>query len=247
MTIARRLVLALVVVVVSSQAALAQTADGIIEKSIAAMGGKAAFDKIKTRVMAGSISLSTPAGDLPGTIEVVNALPNKTRTVIKADLSAFGAGPLVIDQRFDGEAGHVSNTLQGDNAMTGNQLDNARNNGFPHLYLSYKALGIKATLQPKETIAGREAHVILFEPPKGSSLKQYIDAQTLLPFRMVMKITSPETGEFEQTTDASDYRDVDGVKIPFKLVTSSAVQNYTIELTKVEHNTAVDDKQFVKP
>ncbi len=247
MTIARRLALALVLVVASAPASWAQTVDELLDKSIAAMGGRAAFEKIKTRVMTGTISLSTPAGDIPGTIEVVNALPNKARTVIKADLSAFGAGPLVIDQRFDGQAGHVSNTLQGDTAMTGNQLDNMRNSGFPHLYLTYKALGIKATLQGKEKVADREAYVINFEPAAGSVMKQYIDAQTMMPFRLVMKVSAPQVGEFEQTTDATDFRDVDGIKIPFKLATSSSAQSYTVELSKVEHNGPVDDKQFVKP
>ena len=36
------------------------------------------------------------------------------RTVIKADLSAFGAGQLLIDQRFDGTTGYVIDSMQGD-------------------------------------------------------------------------------------------------------------------------------------
>ena len=90
-------------VLASAQSASAQTADELIEKSIAAMGGRAAFAKVKTRSMSGTITINTPAGDIPGTIEILNARPNKARTLIKADLSAFGAGPLEIDQRFDGQ------------------------------------------------------------------------------------------------------------------------------------------------
>jgi NAD(P)-dependent dehydrogenase (short-subunit alcohol dehydrogenase family) len=51
----------------SAQTASAQTADELIEKSIAAMGGRAAFEKVKTRVMTGTITINTPGGDLPGT------------------------------------------------------------------------------------------------------------------------------------------------------------------------------------
>ncbi len=246
MRLATRLAVA-VVVLLSAHTAWAQTADEVIEKSLAALGGRAAHDKIKTRSMAGTITLSTPAGDLPGTIEILNALPNKTRTLIKADLSAFGAGPLEIDQRFDGKTGHVLNTLQGNTEMSGNQLDNMRNTGFPQIFATYKALGMKATLQPKEKVADREAYVVLFEPTAGSAIKQYIDAQSMLPIRFVMKVDAPQVGEFEQTTDLSDFREVDGVKMPFKLASSSSVQSYTVELTKVEHNTAIDEKLFVKP
>ncbi len=55
----------------------------------------------------------------------------------------------------------------------------------------------------------------------------------------------PEAGgEIEQTTDPSDYREVDGVKIPFTLVMSSPVQSLTIRIQKVEHNKPLDDAIF---
>ena len=52
--------------------------------------------------------------------------------------------------------------------------------------------------------------------------------------------------EIEQTTDLLDYREVDGVKLPFQLKATPAVQNYTIHV-KVEHNIRVDETLFSKP
>lgn len=231
-----------------AQVTHAQTADEVIEKSIAAMGGRAAFAKLKSRHMSGTIVLQTPAGDVEGTVEVSNAPPNKTRTVIKADLTALGAGQMVIDQRFDGVNGYVMDSLQGNREITGNQLDNMRNAGFPHLYTQYKSLGISAKLTGKETIAGRDAYAIAFEPTTGSVLRQFIDAETYLPVRATIKAMVPQLGtEIEQTSDISDYHDVDGVKIPFVLKVSSSVQSFTITIAKAEHNTPLDDKQFSKP
>jgi zinc protease len=240
---------ALVLMVLASpHVALSQTADEIIEKSIAAMGGRAAFDKIKTRVMSGTITLNTPGGDLPGTIEIQNARPNKTRTLIKADLTQFGAGMLEIDQRFDGQNGYQLNTLQGNREITGNQLDNMRNAAFPHPFLSYKESGFTAKLQGKEKIGTGEAYVLVMAPKTGSTIRQYVDAETLLPVRFVVTVNVPElNADIEQTTEFSAYRDVDGVKLPFKLASSSSAQNFTVDVTTVEHNVAVDDKVFVKP
>ena len=71
-TLSSRLIAA-VVALIFAQAASAQTADEIIEKSIAAIGGRAAHAKLKSRATLGTILLGTPAGEIPGTIEVLNA------------------------------------------------------------------------------------------------------------------------------------------------------------------------------
>ena len=96
-----------------AQIASAQTAEEVLEKSITAMGGRAAFEKVKTRVATGELSIGTPAGDIAGTVEMYGTAPNKQRTVIKADLSQFGAGQMVIDQRFDGTTGYAMDTHAG--------------------------------------------------------------------------------------------------------------------------------------
>src|SRR4051794_40446741 len=103
--------------------AAAQTADEIIEKHLAAMGGRTALNNIKSRSMKGTISVSTPVGELTGPIEVLNQVPNKSRTFIQLDLSALGLGKVVQDQRFDGTSGYVIDTIQGNRDITGDQLE----------------------------------------------------------------------------------------------------------------------------
>ena len=237
-----------IAILASSSSALAQTADEIIEKSLAAVGGRAALAKVKSRMATGTIVLGTPAGDIPGTIEILNAAPNKTRALIKADLSALGAGELVIDQRFDGTTGYVLDSLQGNRAIAGNQLENMKNSSFPHPFLNYKDLGTSAKLAGKENVGGRDAYVVVFEPTSGSAIRNYIDAETFMPIKSVMKVDIPQLGqEVEQTTEFLDYKEFEGLKLPVRLKTSSSVQTITITFTKIEHNVAVDEKLFVKP
>ena len=245
-TLIQRLV-TVVVVLSWSHLAAAQTADEIINKSITAMGGRAAMEKIKTRTMSGALTLGTPAGDISGTIQIQNAAPNKTRTLIKADLSSLGAGPLEVDQRFDGTTGYILDSLQGDRPMPADQVNNLKNNGFPHGFLTYKANGISASVAGKEKVGDRDAYVLVFEPTVGSPVRHYIDAETYLEIQTRVKANIPQVGEIEQTSRTSDYREVDGVKIPFKIEVSSSVQSFTIVINKVEHNTPIDDKLFVKP
>jgi hypothetical protein len=233
---------------VSPHVARAQTVDQVVDKSVAALGGRAAHAKLKSRSSVGSITLTTPGGDVSGSIEVLNAVPNKVRTLIKADLSSLGAGQLVVDQRFDGTSGYVMDTLQGNRDITGNQLDNLRNGSFPHPLLNYKEMGATARLGAKEKIGERDAYSLSLEPPSGSVVHLYIDAETYLPVKVMVTADVPQLGrELELTVEFLDYREVDGVKLPFQLKATSAVQNYTITLTKVEHNVRIDEALFAKP
>jgi outer membrane lipoprotein-sorting protein len=236
-----------IIVLAFAHVSSAQTADEIIEKSIAAMGGRAAMEKLKTRFMSGTIAIGTPAGEIAGTVDMYTAAPNKQRMVLKADLSQFGAGQLVVDQRFDGTTGYMMDSMQGNRDITGNQLDNMKAQTFPHTFLTYKAQGISVKLAPKEKVGDRDAYVLILEPAAGSPIKQYVDAESFLPTRAVISTDLPQIGKIEQTMDPSDFRTVDGTKIPFQLKISNAMQNISMTFTKIENNVPVDEKMFVKP
>jgi hypothetical protein len=230
-----------------AHAGSAQTADEIIEKHLAAIGGRAALGKLTSRTVTGTITISTPGGDLSGPVEMTNARPNKARMTIKLDLTALGAGPMTFDQRFDGTTGYVIDTMQGNREITGSQLENLRNSAFPTPLLNYKELGATVELRPKQKVGEREAYLLILKPTSGPDVNQYIDAETFLPLRVMAKIEVPQIGEVEQTIDFLDHREVDGVKVPFALKLQSSVQSASINITKVEHNTKIDNALFVKP
>ena len=227
--------------------ASAQEVDEVIERHLTAMGGRDVIANLESRSIAGTVTLSTPQGDLTGAIEVLNRAPNKERTLITLDLSAFGAGQMTFDQRFDGTSGYVVDTLQGNRDITGDQLASMRNNSFPTPYLTYRERGTSVRLDGKQKAGDREAYVLVLEPKSGPAVRQYIDAETYLLLRLVSTAEAPQIGPLEQTTDLSDYRDVDGVKVPFAVKISSPVQTISVTITRVEHNVAIDDSLFSKP
>jgi hypothetical protein len=244
--VSRRLVM-VVLVLGWARTASAQTADEIIEKYLTAIGGRAALGKLTSRSMTGTMTLSTPAGDVSGPIEFLNEQPNKSRTLIRMDLTALGAGPMIFDQRFDGTSGYVLDTLRGNRDITGNQLENMKNSSFPTPFLSYKELGATVALGAKEKVGEREAYVLIFTPKSGSVARQFIDAESYLPIKSVLTINLPQVGDVEQTTEFSDYRDVDGVKVAFAVKATSAVQSSSVAIAKVEHNVPIDAALFSKP
>ncbi len=228
--------------------ASAQTVDEVVEKHLAALGGRAALAKLQSRQMVGTITLSLPVGgDVTGSVEALNAVPNKARTLIKLDLTALGAGPIQIDQRFDGTSGYMLDSMQGDRPITGTQLQSMKSAVFPSAFLNYKERGASVELKGKEKVGERDAYVLVVTPKDGAVVRQYLDAESYLPVRMVTAVEVPGMGVLDQTSDFSDQRDVDGVKVPFLIKSSSAAQSFTISVTKVDHNVTVDEKLFVKP
>jgi outer membrane lipoprotein-sorting protein len=243
-----RLVVLTAFLVAWAQAASAQTADEVIEKMLAAGGGRAALEKVKSRLATGTVALETPLGNLAGTAELLNEAPNKSRNLMKVDLSAAGIGQVTIDQRFNGEIAYAMDSLQGNREITGNALDNMKSSSFPSPFLNYKERGATVELGAKEKVGDQDAYVLTYKPKVGSAVRMYLDAQTYLPLRSVVKVNVPQLGQdVEQTTDFSDYRDVDGLKIPFQIKNSTPMQSYTITFTKVEHNIKVDESLFSKP
>jgi outer membrane lipoprotein-sorting protein len=226
-------------------AAEAQTADEAVEKALAAMGGRAALTKLNTRVITGTITVSTQGVDIPGTVEISYKAPNLARTFMKLDLSAFGGREMIIDRRCDGKTAFEINSQTGAKEITGNQLENLLNASFPSPFLNYRQAGAKVDVARKERLGDKDVIVLVYTPKIGSVSNLYFDAQTWQLVRSVGKVNVPEAGgEIEQTTDPSDYREVDGVKIPFTLVMSSPVQSLTIRIRKVEHNKPLDDAIF---
>ncbi len=246
-SIARFMILALFVAILSETAA-AQNADDIAEKYLAAIGGRSALAKLKSRHLTGNVTVATPVGNISGSVETFNQSPNKSRTLIKLDLSAMGMGQATIDQRFDGDSGYSMDSLQGNREITGSQLDNLKNTIFPTPFLDYKQRGATLEFIRQDKLGERNTNVVLLKPKTGSPLQAFIDAETNLLLRTIINVTVPQLGtEVQQTSDFSDYRDVDGVKVAFQVKNSSSIQTISVTAAKVEHNVDIDSTMFAKP
>ena len=227
---------------------LAQTVDDIVEKHLAATGGRAALTKLTSRTSSGTIALTTPVGELKGTVEVYNKTPNKTRTLLKLDMTALGGGQLVTDQRFDGVTGYVLDTFNGNREISGDQLEAMKLGAFPTPLLTYKESGTAAVLGDREKVGTSDAYVIRFTPKTGPGVRLFIDSESFMLVRTTITINVPQLGgPIDQVVDFSDFREVDGVKIPFVTKSSNPVQTITATVLEVKHNTEIDDSSFAKP
>jgi len=82
--------------------------------------------------------------------------------------------------------------------------------------------------------------------PGGTLVSLYFDAQTNLLLRMVRFGRTP-IGRVPTQMDFGDYRDVNGVKFPFKVTFAWLDGRDAIQLSKIETNVTIPDSKFNTP
>ncbi|HEU4689488.1 MAG TPA: hypothetical protein VFS23_14040, partial [Vicinamibacterales bacterium] len=111
----------------------------------------------------------------------------------------------------------------------------------------YKQKGHTIELVGTEEIDGRPMHHVKLTKKNGRVQHHYFDAKDGLERRIVVTIEQgPIKGEMR--TELSDYRDVDGINVPFAMRrTINGKPGPRVDLDKVEFNVPIDDATFGPP
>ena len=95
-------------------------------------------------------------------------------------------------------------------------------------------------------INDRDVQVVQGSNPGESPVKFYFDQQSGMLLRMV-RYTNLPVGLNPTQIDFADYREVSGVKIPFRWTVTWTDGRSVTELTEVQPNAAIDVSKFAKP
>lgn len=215
------------------------SADAVLKHYDEAIGGRAAWEKLHTRVSKGTIEI--PAmNNLSGTIEVRMKAPNSVLVVINL-------GGAIIRQGFDGTTAWADDPRNGLRILTGDELeDQKRESNFYHA-LDLGKIYSKMTVTGTDKVRDHDAYVIEATSAAGGDPdKLYFDVQSGLQLRSINQRHTAE-GPLAFTADIADYKEVNGVKVPFTVEQSSAQSAFTIKFTDIQHNVDLDDSQFAKP
>jgi hypothetical protein len=213
----------------------APTSDAIIDKYIAAVGGADAMKKVTSRVGTGVIIVS--GRESP--IDVVTKAPNKRVTISHAgSADSFTAFDGTIG--WMGTAGRPAREMSPADAK-GSALDS-------EFYLPLRMKEIFTQLRPGRPDKIGDVSVLTLTGTRQGlpPVRFFFDANSGLLLRMVRYTENP-LGRMPVQIDYSDYRDVDGVKTPFRWTLSRPNGRFTIQLNEVKANVAVEDSKFAMP
>ncbi len=219
-------------------AAALPTADQVLDHYVQAIGGRAAWLKLNSRVSKGTIEI--PAmNNLSGTVEIHEKAPNLMLAVINLGGAAF-------EQGFDGNVGWSDNPQNGLRELSGGELDDARREANFYHAVELKKNYTKMTVKGIERVNEHDTYLVEATRAEGAPDRMYFDTQTGLMVRSVnQRYTTDGITEF--TADVADYTEVDGVKLPFSVRQTGASATFIIRFTEVHHNLQLTDSQFAKP
>jgi len=210
-------------------------ADQLLDKYLQAVGGADALRKVTSRVQKGQL---TGFGGRVSPIEVIAKAPNKRLSV-----SQTPRGESIT--AFDGSGGWLTGR-EGPHPMTAAEAEAAKLDADLYFPLHVKQMFTGFRVRPSEKVGDRDAYLVVGANEGKPPLKLYFDAQTGLLLRQV-RYAETALGYNPTQIDYADYRDVDGVKVPFRWTLARPAGRFTIQVESTQQNVPVDDARFVMP
>jgi photosynthetic reaction center cytochrome c subunit len=214
------------------------TVDDIIAKYTDALGGAAAIQKITSFEKKGTLDM--PSRKLKASAEMLRKAPNKEAWIVHLpDGTAY-------EEAYNGASGWQQQPGKGVDDLGGDDLVRLKEAAsfIPGLNLRQEFSRVQVV--GTEKIGDRDAYRIAAFRAGGGQVRFYFDTQSGLLLRVSQRIESP-LGSLPQNTDYSDYRDVNGVKVPFTVADVQAEGPATFRWEQIQANVPIEDSKFDKP
>ena len=221
-----------ILVLVCAQFAQAQTVDEVINKHVIALGGKEKLSKIQNVVMEGSLSIQ--GTEIALTITQVNNKLNRQ------DITAMGMHGFDMMTDKDGWQYMPFQGMQKPEPKTEDEVKKSQSDlDIAGPLVDYAAKGHKVELVGKEDVEGTECYKIKVTLAGGKEVTYFIDPASSMIIRA--KETRKMNGkEMEMQTDLSDYKEVEGVKMPFSITQ----QFGTVLISSIKVNQTIPESLF---
>ena len=213
------------------------TVEEVLKKYAEAVGGTAAINGIKTRVVKGTVDVVGVSRG--GRFETYLLAPNKALSVIQAH-------PIgTIKVGYNGRVGWEQ-TSGGVRMLKGAELASLQSDADFYSILNLKNLSAKTSLQGKSKIGYRDVYVVDLQQGNAPAYRVYLDANSYLPVRMNStqmqgNVSVPVEIYFD------DWREIDGIKFPYALTISYHKLTLALTAKEIQNNVSIDAKLFERP
>ena len=220
--------------------ALAQpSVDQILATYRRALGGQAAYEKVTTRAMKGTVEI--PDDNVTAPLQIVAKAPGSFRLTM--DIPGYG----VVETVLDGDNGWEKNPDSGTHAMSKTDLAVAQRDHHFYREVRLKELYPKMETAGADKVDGRAVYVVEATPAGGPPEKLYFDAENGLLLKRDFERVTLEDGIVQYEMLLRDYRDVDGLKLPFTIEQRAPDNTMIFKFAEIKNNAPLSDTAFAKP
>ena len=214
------------------------TADQIFDKYLQALGGAQRLASLTSYTARGTYEGFNTSGN-EAALEIVAKAPNQRAEIVRT-LEGTNV------KTYDGGSAWASEHWRPAPlmALTGGNLEGVRVDAMTSFPAGIRQ-GFSRWQVGSTTIDDRRVQVLQGTNAGQTPVNFYFDASGLLV--RVVRWTKTLIGTVPTQMDYSDYRDVAGVKMPFKTVVTWTNGQNTMVLTGVQPNVAIDAARFARP
>ncbi len=152
------------------------------------------------------------------------------------------SGMVVQKTVFDGKSGGTSG-MQGAETFDEEKIKEMGITSTMHLETKYAELGYQITLKGIEEVNGKDAYVVEIKDPFGNVESDYFDVENKLKVYSMQTQESPQ-GEMTITSELQDYKEVNGILYPHKLVQNFGPQSMELDVTEIKVNAKLKAGDF---
>lgn len=223
--------------------------DEVLAKYTQALGGKEKVDKLTTMVMKASrteVRGPNPPRTIAG--EMYRKAPNKLLIVQKSPQGEFS-------QAYNGTILWSGNAQGAQEVRRAQDVNGARRDAVFTRNIALKEQFSAMEVKGREWIGDKEAYVVegtfadtalertLFNVRRE---RLYFDTKSGLLIRRSLEYDT-SLGRLPEQTDFDDYRAVEGVMVPFTMISSRPPFTNITKFSEITLNTPVDDAKFEMP
>ena len=221
------------------------SADELITKIIAAYGGEENLKKHKSSVTTVEIDMENQGVQGHGIIKA--KAPNMAAS--EMTITALGKKIGALVSYFDGNTGGELMSFGPEEIYSGKRLEDIKVGADFYDVLAWKKNYPTITVKRITKVGNEDTYVVERRSEKGSPITDYVSVKTFLVVKRDSVIHSDTTGiDLPQTETFSDYRNIDGVMVPFKSVSSNIANgDIVVRVTDVKFDVEIPNSVFTKP
>jgi len=210
----------------------------ILARAEKSMGGSEAWKNTYTMMMKGVLQTEDASAFVA--IEIYKKAPDKSLLKMKL--------PQDMEMRevCDGKSAWMEDPRGGYHEFKGAELESRLKRSQFSEQSKMILLAATGKVLGAEKIGLHSVYVVEYSSQKNETTKLYFDEESGLVLRSEETAAKPD-GTYTTKLDMDDYRNVDGMMVPFRMKRTEKGSVIKIKLTQVKNNLPIEDEMFVKP